>query len=115
MATTKKYDIAVKVGSYTDNQGNDKARYKTIGAVWEKEDGGTYLALDSTIITMELQYLCNPKRSERIVCSMFEPRDGGEKPSRPPAGQGKAAQSEAAPPKTKSGAGFDDMADDIPF
>lgn len=114
MATSKKYDIAVKVGSYTDSQGNDKARYKTIGAVWEKEDGGTYLALDSTIITMELQYLCNPKRSERIVCSMFEPREG-EKPASRPAGPGKAAQPEAAPPRTKSGTGFDDMDSDIPF
>lgn len=114
MATTKKYDVAVKVGSYTDSQGNEKARYKNIGAIWQKEDGGTYLALDSTIITMELQYLCNPKRSERIVCSMFEPRES-EKPASRSASQGKAAPSDAAPPKTKSGTGFDDMSDDIPF
>lgn len=109
MATTKKYDIAVKVGSYTDTQGNEKARYKNIGAVWQKDDGGTYLALDSTIVTMELQYIANPKRSERIICSMFEPRDG-EKPASKP-----AAQSSASATKPKGDSGFDDMADDIPF
>ena len=109
MATTKKYDIAVKTGSYTDSQGNEKARYKNIGAVWEKDDGGTYLALDSTIVAMELQYIANPKRSERIICSMFEPRDGEKKPASKPAAQS------GAPAKPKGESGFDDMVDDIPF
>lgn len=104
MATTKVYDLAVKVGEYEVN-GEKKNRYKNIGAVFQKDDGGEYIALDSTIVTMELQYICNPTRSERVIVSKFELRDGGSKPA--------ATQAPAATkPKPKK---LEDMEDDIPF
>lgn len=109
MATTKKYDVSIKVGSYTDGQGNERNRYKTIGAMWEKDDGGTYLALDSTIVTMELQYIANPKRSERLICSLFEPRENGDRPASRP------APAKQEPQQGKPKADVQDMDDDIPF
>ncbi len=104
MATTKVYDLAVKVGEYEVN-GEKKARYKNIGAVMQKDDGGEYIVLDSTIVTMELQYLANPKRSERLIVSKFELRD---RPS------GAPAQS-SAPAAKKSAPALENMEDDIPF
>lgn len=109
MATTKTKDLAVKVGEYTDSNGNTKNRYKNIGAIYEKDDGGTYLALDSTIVTMELQYIANPKRSERILVSMFDSNSQGSAPRQPRAERPAPADK---PAKATSAA---DLDDDIPF
>ena len=44
---TKKYDLAVKVGEYTNSQGEKKNRYMNVGAVMQG-DKGPYLLLDRT-------------------------------------------------------------------
>jgi hypothetical protein len=66
----KKYDLAVKVGSYTDNNGNTKNRYKNIGALMTGNDGGEYILLEKTF---------NPagvtSDRESIMISLFGPRD----------------------------------------
>ena len=69
----KKFDLVVKTGSYTDNQGNEKGRYKNVGACMSGKDGGFFLLLDRTF---------NPAGvgdGEACIVSMFEPksRDGG--------------------------------------
>lgn len=103
MATKKVYDLAVKVGEYESN-GQTKNRYKNIGAIFEKDDGGRYLALDSTIVTMELQYIANPKRSERLLVSLFEEK-----------GEGGSAKPTSSPAASKPKPKLEDMEDDIPF
>lgn len=35
------------VGSYTDNQGNEKKRYVNVGTLFQYDDGGFALKLDS--------------------------------------------------------------------
>lgn len=35
----KKYDVVAKTGSYTDNTGQEKARWLTVGAVIETKNG----------------------------------------------------------------------------
>jgi len=43
----KIYDAVATVGKYTDQQGNEKKRYLTIGAVFEGDDGRLSMKLES--------------------------------------------------------------------
>jgi hypothetical protein len=43
----KIYDAVATVGKYTDQQGNEKKRYVTIGAVFEGDDGRLSMKLES--------------------------------------------------------------------
>lgn len=81
MAITKKYDIAVKVGSYTDSTGQKKNRYQNIGAVMQG-DSGPFILLDPLI---NLAAVPREEGKDRVMCSLFEPRD--EKGQRPQQGQ----------------------------
>jgi hypothetical protein len=67
----KKYDLVVKVGEYTDGQGQTKGRFKNVGVMMEG-DNGPYLLLDRTF---------NPagvggnEGRESIIVSLYEPKD----------------------------------------
>ena len=68
----KKYDLVVKVGEYTDGQGQTKGRFKNVGVMMDG-DKGPYLLLDRTF---------NPagvggnEGRESIIVSLYEPKDG---------------------------------------
>ena len=66
----KKYDLAVKVGSYTDQYGNQKNRYKNIGALMTGNDGGEYILLEKTFNPAGV-----PSDRESIIVSLFKPKD----------------------------------------
>ena len=98
MAITKKYDIAVKTGSYQDRAtGQTKNRYQNIGAV-KQGDNGPFILLDPLV---NLAAVPREEGKDRIICSLFEPRD-------PAAAQAPAAPRAAAPAPAP-------MDDDIPF
>lgn len=102
MAISKKYDIAVKVGSYVDSTGARKNRYHNIGSVMQG-DSGPFILLDPLV---NLAAVPREEGKDRIMCSLFEPRD--EKGQRPQQGQ----RPQAAP---AAGGGFDDSDETIPF
>jgi len=74
MATRKKYDLAVKVGSYTDATGQQKNRYQNVGAVMEKDDGGKFLMLAKWFNPAGVH---DERGGESILISMFEPKQNG--------------------------------------
>ena len=80
MPSRKTHDLSVKVGSYRDNQGNEKARYKTIGALM-MGDKGPYLVLDRTFNPAGVPV---EDSRDQIIVSCFEPRardeGGGAQP-----------------------------------
>ena len=88
----KKYDLAVKIGSYTDRNGDEKSRYKNIGAVMTGNDGREFMLLDRTF---------NPAGAhveagrDNIIVSMFAPRDNNEQSA-----HGEAKQDGYAPQPT---------------
>lgn len=96
----KKYDLVVKVGEYTDGQGQTKGRFKNIGAMMEN-DKGPYILLDRTF---------NPagvggnESRESIIVSLYEPRQdvGGQQAH-------SAAKANAYQPAAR------DLDDDVPF
>lgn len=102
MATTKKYDIAVKTGSYQDRAtGETKNRYQNIGAVMQG-DNGPFILLDPMI---NLAAVPREEGKDRVICSLFEPRERDAAPAAAP------QQRQAAPQRQQAPA----MDDDIPF
>lgn len=97
--TRKKYDLAVKVGEYTDSNGQTKARYQNIGAVLEKEDGGKFLMLARWFNPAGVPDF-NGKGGESVLVSMFEPKNGNQQTQSSP------------PPDPPTVKNYDD---DIPF
>jgi hypothetical protein len=94
--TKKLYDLAVKTGSYTDGQGNEKGRYENIGAMMEG-DNGRFIMLKKTFNPAGV----NTDR-DSILVSMFEPK-GREEP--------RQDRQPASPPRGAHG----DIDDDIPW
>lgn len=91
----KLYDLAVKTGSYTDRDGNEKSRYLNIGAVFEGEKG-PYAVMSATFSPAGV-----PRKdgSDSIMVSLFAPRE-----------EGQGQQKQKAPPRHNN---FDD--ESIPF
>lgn len=81
MATQREYDLAVVTGSYTDPQtGQPKNRYQTIGTVMRKDDGGKFILLDPLV---NLAAVPRGQGKDRIMVSMFEPREQGQSNAQP--------------------------------
>ena len=68
----KKFDLAVKVGSYTGKDGQTKNRYENIGAIMEGEKG-EFMFLKRTFNPAGVN-----SDKESIIVSMFapKPKDG---------------------------------------
>jgi len=66
----KKYDLAVKVGSY-QKDGETKNRYQNVGAVIDGERG-PYILLERWFNPAGVP---NPEDRSNVIISMFEPRD----------------------------------------
>lgn len=98
MAAKKLYDLAVKTGSYTDRNGEEKGRWKNIGSVLQMDDGGKVILIDRSFNPAGVPFR---EGSDQIMVSMFPPKDKDEQGAAP------AARRPAAAPQ-----GADD---DIPF
>ena len=94
----KIYDIAVKTGSYTDREGQEKGRWENIGAVMKGDDGGSFMMLKRTFNPAGVPDL-QGRGGDSILCSLFEPKP-----------QGQQAPQQSAP---QAAGGFDDQ--DVPF
>jgi hypothetical protein len=71
MAITKKKDLCVVVGKYTDKSGAEKNSYRTIGSLMES-DKGDFILLDPFFNTAAVQ---REAGRDRIMVSMFDPKD----------------------------------------
>jgi len=75
----KKYDAAVKVGEYKDQEGNMKARWLNVGAVIQTEHGHVLL-LDRTFNPAGLP---DPENRGNVLISLFAPRERVQGDDRP--------------------------------
>ena len=92
-------DLAVKLGEYTDNNGNTKGRWQNVGAMMQGDDGGSFLLLHRHFNPAGVM---SGEGKDSILVSMFDSnRDGG--------GQ-QAPQQQSAPAAAPA-----DYDDDIPF
>ena len=66
----KKYDLAVKVGSYTDRDGKEKNKWQNIGVILDGKYG-MYMLLSRFFNPAGVP--CDPN-NDVITVSMFEPK-----------------------------------------
>lgn len=101
MATRKIKDLAIVTGSYKDPQtGVDKNRYKTVGHILQKDDGGTFMLIDPFV-----NFAAAPRGQgkDMVAVSMFDIDDNGQSGSH---GQQSSANNPAAsqqPPAQNGG------------
>jgi hypothetical protein len=96
----KTHDLAVKVGSYTNQQGETKSRYQNVGALMQG-DKGQFIMLAKWFNPAGVT---DERGGESILISVFEPKEKGEAPR-----QAKPAQ------RQQASSGFDDFPDSVPF
>lgn len=75
MASKKVYDLAVKVGEYTDSSGKTKGRYQNVGAVLQNDDGGKMILMERWFNPAGVP---NPDGRATVLISMFEPQQGNQ-------------------------------------
>ena len=71
MKLAKLYDLGVKVSSYKDKNGDNKAKWENIGAVFKTEDGSMFMSLKATFNPAAIKRKDN---DENILVSMFKPK-----------------------------------------
>lgn len=96
----KKYDLVVKVGEYTDGQGQTKGRFKNVGVVMDGQNG-PYILLDRTFNPAGVGG--NDGR-ESIIISMYEPKQEGGQPTQ-----------QRAPAPSQQRSSLPPLDDDVPF
>ena len=75
------HDLAVKVGTYVDRDGNTKGRYENVGVVFEDRDGKPVIAIKRTFNPAGV---LNPDGKAMVLLSQFpiRPRDDAPQPRR---------------------------------
>ena len=99
----KLYDLVVKVGEYTNSQGEVKSRYKNVGSAMQG-DNGTFLIIDRAF---NFAGVPNPENRDSVIVSCFEPKDNQQAP------QQSARPQQPAPQQFKADDDFDDST--VPF
>ena len=103
----KTHDLAVKVGSYTNQQGEQKNRYQNVGALMQG-DNGPFIMLAKWFNPAGVQ---DGHGGESILISVFEPRQEGQQ-----APQRTASRPAQRPTSPQQAGGFQDFPDsDVPF
>ena len=100
MSTRKTHDLAVKTGTYTTRDGQEKGRWLNIGRVLEMDDGGRVILIDRTFNPAGVP---NPDGRDSVMVSMFEPRERDDAPK----------QQAAPAPAPRQQGGINQ--DDVPF
>jgi hypothetical protein len=95
-------DLCVKMGSYTDRNGQTKAEWRNVGCVLQMDDNGKMILLNRDFSPAGVPIPAGKEGSGTVAVSMFDPKPRGE--------QG-AANAPKAPPPADDG-GFDK---EIPF
>lgn len=103
----KLYDLAVKTGTYTNKNGEEKGRWLNVGAVMLSDDGSKFIMLQRTFNPAGVPDLSG-RGGESVLLSMFEPKDKDSQPQ----DQVSRGNNSAQP---KSSNNSDDFDRDIPF
>lgn len=94
MASKKIKDLAVKTGSYVDNSGQTKGRYKNVGSLMKSDDGSVFILLDTTFNPAGVP---NPDNRDNVLISVFDLRDDQQQGGQRQAPQQRAPQQQSAP------------------
>ncbi|MDP1527704.1 MAG: hypothetical protein Q8M20_18020 [Rhodocyclaceae bacterium] len=87
----KKYDLAVKTGTYKAQDGTDKGRYETLGEIHPGRDGG-YFARINAFRMLGLAMAAVARGDDSVLVSLFTPTG-----TQAPAAPGQQATNSAPP------------------
>lgn len=76
----KLYDLAVKTGSYTNLEGQEKGRWLNVGALMQGDDGGKFIMLQKTFNPAGVPDLSG-RGGESVLLSMFPPKEQQTSPA----------------------------------
>lgn len=62
-------DLAVANGKYNDRDGVEKTKWLNVGAIIQKDDGGTFMLIDRTFNPAGV---ANPENRSTLIISMFD-------------------------------------------
>lgn len=68
----KKYDLAVKTGTYKAQDGTDKGRYETLGEIHPGRDGG-YFARINAFRMLGIAMAAVARGDDSVLVSLFTP------------------------------------------
>ena len=68
----KLYDLAVKTGSYSSKDGNEKGIWLNVGSIWEGNDETQFMLLRAAFNPAAIE---RKNGSDCISIAMFEPRE----------------------------------------
>lgn len=68
----KLYDIAYGKGKYTNQNGEEKTSWQTVGAVFQNDKGGVYMLLDRAFNPAAL---AGGEKGNSCLLSLFPPKD----------------------------------------
>jgi len=74
-------DLVVTTGTYMKN-GEEKKRWRTVGAMMEDDKGGNFIFLDRSFNTAGVPY---KDGSESIIVSLFDPKGAADTQTQAPA------------------------------
>lgn len=98
----KLYDLAVKTGSYTNKNGEEKGRWLNVGSVMLSDDGSKFIMLQRTFNPAGVPDLSG-RGGDSILLSMFDPKDKEE------------TSNVSRNNNTTAPRSVEDLTDDIPF
>lgn len=107
----KKYDVVAIVGEYTNSQGEQKPKYKNVGAVIQNTNGGLNLLLDKTFNPAGL---AQPDK-ESVILSLFEPQQRAQQAMGQPLQQAPQRESGLVDGSVPVQQAPNDFDEDIPF
>jgi hypothetical protein len=76
LSAKKIYDLAVVVGQYVDQAGQQKNRYQTVGAVMQTDTGSKFLLLERWFNPGGVPY--DSTKGNSVLVSMFDPNRQGQ-------------------------------------
>ncbi len=99
----KLYELAVRSGSYTDKDGNEKSTWLNVGSVWENNDNNQFMLLRATFNPAAIE---RKNGSDSITVAMFEPREQRNNNNN---------AEEATTAEKNTGYSYDEIYSSIPF
>ena len=112
------HNLTVATSKFTDREGNHRSRYKNIGMLFEREDGSQFLALDASVVAIELQWIVNPDHNDKVMAGLYPIEDRNDQSQRQPQEPRQQQATRREEPKNGQRGRTDltpDLDDELPF
>lgn len=68
----KLYDLTIPAGTYSDKNGKTRTNWENVGAVWQREDGKSFITLKRTFNPAGVPLDDNGANRDNIIITLFK-------------------------------------------